>query len=929
APGIYKRGSMAPVYQLTPQGEQRRFVDGGVALTDIDFQSNAAGITTATQKMDELTTQLTSERGTAAPPIMPTGDRTRSNKIPFRGNPSDVDIISINGQRKAYVPLGGDLMTPGNEVAAVDLQTNTVIRRIKVGIRPQRIAVHPAGLIFVCNQYSNYITVIDPATDQPLVGPNGVIEIKTEFYCTDLAFVPRSIAGADDDEQDLYVANGWRGSVLKYSLKVERSALADTITDLKLVTPANPVPESQPTAEILGAGANPYRLNVSRDKRSLYVANFRGGEVARIDLATATVAKRVAFNGPVPDVVPADGVLLIPTTTIDRGLPFINDPKLLQIDAPPFMATGIDGQQHQAHPGAMYDNTKATNFEDLRNGLLTADLQLNSVQNAKYFTDDISSEVQFQPQQKVLQGALAQTVITDKAGKRAWLANSGSDNIQEIAIRGGQFPVSDVAAQPFATAARPFALAIDEARTEIYSAAWGGDVLEIFNFNNGTLIATIDLGYANLANAKYPATNIEKGEFLFYNTAWSNNGRKSCAGCHYDELSVDGVGYANGATAPTEYHKVPANWNLQTTDAYFWSGTFESGTYAALAADFQTRSNCELIAFGFAEGLNSVPAQRIGDPANKVVTANDLQCRPITTPGKVLANNFDDITRVIGESRVIRDQVVQQATVAIGTLDFITATRFTDFYSVSEIRIPPNPLAYLAKAQELDAATAAKITTGKQVFADAGCGNCHNGSNARSPFTDGLNHGAGVNWAQKFVDRYSNDPRLLAIIPAGIPQAMIDALSPVPTPDREINVHVDPIDYFIPGCFAPDACLVFEDPLLAARNSQAETDRLEAIVTVNLANADRGFVPGNVRGSPLVNTPSLRAIWYQGNYLRHGLAHSLKEAVLAPGHPLLDAAAGEKGFAIDSLGNKDVHGVTAAMDKATFDALELYVESIE
>jgi hypothetical protein len=150
--------------------------------------------------------------------------------------------------------------------------------------------------------------------------------------------------------------------------------------------------------------------------------------------------------------------------------------------------------------------------------------------------------------------------------------------------------------------------------------------------------------------------------------------------------------------------------------------------------------------------------------------------------------------------------------------------------------------------------------------------------------------------------------------------------------DNEINVHLG-IDFFIPGCFNLDACLTFEDPLQSPKNSQAETDRLNALVTVNLANADRGFVPGNVVGQPQANTPSLRGIWYQGNFLRHGLAHSLKEAILAPGHPLLAADKNNgvalNGFAVDSLGTKDVHGVTSTMSEDDFNALNLFVQTIE
>ena len=137
-----------------------------------------------------------------------------------------------------------------------------------------------------------------------------------------------------------------------------------------------------------------------------------------------------------------------------------------------------------------------------------------------------------------------------------------------------------------------------------------------------------------------------------------------------------------------------------------------------------------------------------------------------------------------------------------------------------------------------------------------------------------------------------------------LPDVMLAGITPA-TPGREINIHLDPIDFFEPFCFDVDNCLTFDDPLAVRGNAAQETERLDVLVTINLANVDRGFVPGNVRGQPQSNTSPLRGIWWQSNFLRHGLAHTLKETILAPGHPAL--AAGERGYAVDALGNIDVH----------------------
>jgi DNA-binding beta-propeller fold protein YncE len=918
APAKYVRGSLSPQYQLTPRGEYGRFVESGVTMRDTDFTSAQNTFVTASQKMDEIAAQIAKERGVPSLDLLPRAeDRQRAQQIPFRGNPSDVDIVIANGRRKAYVPLGGDLMTPGNEVASVDLDSK-LVTRIKVGIRPQRIAVHPAGLVFVCNQYSNYISIIDPRTDQVLQGPQGPLEIKTEFYCTDLAFVPRNVAAPDVDEQDLYVANGWRGSVLKYGLTVTRDGLSNDPVDVRVTEPANPNPASQPAAEITGVGANPYRLSLSQDRRGLYVANNRGGELARIDLATKT-ARRIAINAPVPDVVQANDILIVPTTTIDRGLPDRADPRPQQIIANAAQVTGLDGAKHIAHPGALFDTTKAYNFEDLRNGMLTVDAQLNTGTQPTYFTDDISPEPNFTAQQKVLQGSLPQAVVLNAARTRAFVAMSGSDCIQEFAIGAGLFRLTDAPSPLMRTSERPFALALDETARELLVATWGGESLEVFDTTTSTLKSRINLGYATL---DYPATNVERGEYLFYNTAWSNNGRKSCATCHFDELLLDGIGYANGATAPTAYHKVPANFNLLTTSSYFWNGSFANGTYTSLAADAQTRTNCELILFGLVEGIGSDPNNRVGDPRNRVRSAADAQCRPDTSANKILPNNFDQIANVIAAQKLVRDQVVRDTT---GLSGFAEVSRDVDFYSVAELRLPPNPLTYLASRGELASAETAKIDRGKQLFTSAGCANCHDPNNTRHPYTDGLEHGSGTAWTSEFVDTYATDPRIINSIGA-IPQVMLEAISSS-TVDKEINIHLDPIDYFAPFCFDVDSCLVFEDPLAVRGNNTAETERLDALVRINLANADRGFVPGNVRGQPKSNTPSLRGNWFQTNFLRHGHAHTLKEAILAPGHPLLGE--GEQGFAVNALGAFDVHGVTSKLTADDFDALYSFVLSIE
>jgi mono/diheme cytochrome c family protein len=581
------------------------------------------------------------------------------------------------------------------------------------------------------------------------------------------------------------------------------------------------------------------------------------------------------------------------------------------------VVTGADGAPHEAHPGALFDDTRSYNFEDVRNGVLSVNFLLPASPRAVYFTDDVSPEPNFVAQQKVLRGALPQAIVRNAAGTRVFLALSGSDRVQEMTVQAGAFRIAG-GGRTFATGERPFALALDEARDELYVASWGGETLEVFDVGSGARLDTIDLGYASPG---YPATNMERGEYLFYNAEWSNNGRKSCASCHLDELLNDGIGFSNGATAPTAYHAVPANFNLMTTDSYFWNGSFANGTYTSLALAAQTRTNCELILFGLVEGVSSDPGGRVGDPQNRVTNGQDAACRPIVGAINALPENFAQIVQVIAAQKQVAAQVIEAET-GLARDDVF---RFVDFYSVSELRLPPNPLHYLNAAGELDAQTTAAIARGKDLFATAGCDNCHDPGNVRHPFTDGLDHGAGADWADQFVTTYFADARIVDEI-GGIPQQMLEGIRPS-VPDDEINIHLAPVDFFVPFCFDASSCLQFDDPLVVRGVEPAESDRIALLVAINLGDPDRGFVPGNLPGRPTTNTPSLRGLWWRTNFLHHGYAYTVAEAILPPGHAALRA--GESGFAINALGKTDVHGTTSNLGAADIDALLLYVTSIE
>ena len=925
----YVRGSLVPVFGLIPRtqyGLNNPIVNGQpVALQDGDMETTAV-TTSAAQKEGDVGALISQDNGGAPVTIIQNAeDQQRAGLIPFRGKPSDVKVVSVNGQTQLFVPLGGDVMTVGDEVSVVSVANGalTPLQRITVGVRPQRLAVHPAGLVFVCNQYSNYISIIDPRTDQLLLNGSKPVEIPTEYMCADLAFVPAP--DNDPDHQFLYVANRWRHSVLKYEAFVVRDAANNPVN---VVQPdnASPSPANRPIAEILGVGNNPFRLTLSDQRTTLFVANNKGGEVAAIQLGTDTASARTGIGAPSADVVNIDNLLFVPTTMPARGL---IDDQIQQVPAQlagaPVVVTGLDKQPHVSNPGALFDNTESYNFEDTRNGLQQLDFLLTpgSVSNF-YYTDDVSPEPNFQPSQKVLAGSGGVAIARNAAGTRIWIADGGSDVVEELAVNVASQPNAVTATgRTFKTQHRPFAITVDEPNNRLFVADWGSEVVEEIDLASGRSVAQADTGYAQ---PPYPATKVENGEFYFYDVAWSNNGRKSCATCHFDELDVDGFGFSQGAVAPTNIGQVKPNHNLGTTNGYFWNGSFANGNYTSLAFGAETRTNCEIVEFGMVEGVGSNPATRVGDPNNFFTNGQDAQCRPVDgAPGS--AANAAQIAAGDKAEQQIAHALIQKNT----GFQFEDLARVIDAYSVFALRLPPNPLhqEYLAGqgsgTPQLDAQTMADIKQGKALFTSAGCAGCHTPDDPNHPFTDDLNHGSGVTWISQFIATYQNDPRITGTI-GTFPETMLDAVPASLVNDHEVNTWTK-LDYFIFACFDLNNCLEFDDPLAVRGDTAEETRRLDLLVTVNLQDPDRGFIPGQVVGQAAVNTPSLRGVWSQSNLLHHGLAHSVREAILGPGHAALQP--GENGFAIDQFGKFDVHGATQHLGAADVQALVRYVESIE
>ena len=201
-------------------------------------------------------------------PVVKSGSQVWPNiKQPFRSQPRSMALTSDG--RKLYVALPGREGYPDWRVAVVDTSSRRVSRWIDlrpggvtrglrpIGIRvaPLNSSIYPAQYAVVLNQYANFGSVIDTATDS-VIG-----NFETGFY----------------GEKALFNANGTRLYV------------TDRFKDAVHIFRVDAGPFFTPIAEIQTGltdleRTNPRDLDLSADGKTLYVANTQGHTVAAINV---------------------------------------------------------------------------------------------------------------------------------------------------------------------------------------------------------------------------------------------------------------------------------------------------------------------------------------------------------------------------------------------------------------------------------------------------------------------------------------------------------------------------------------------------------------------------------------------------------------------------------------------------------------------
>ncbi|HEY0384949.1 MAG TPA: YncE family protein, partial [Pyrinomonadaceae bacterium] len=206
---------------------------------------------------------------------------------PFRSEPRAL-ALTADGQ-KLYVTLPGREGYPDWRVAAVstanrrvlswiDLRPAGVVRGTRpIGIRvaPVNTAIYPRPYVVVLNQYGNFASVIDTASDT-VIG-----EFETGFYGEKMIFNAQGTR--------LYITDRFKDQVRAF--RVEPGPFFTQIAEI-------------PTGTTELERANPRDLDLSADGKTLYVANTLGHTLAAINVESDanTLIKNLPVGGLSTDV---------------------------------------------------------------------------------------------------------------------------------------------------------------------------------------------------------------------------------------------------------------------------------------------------------------------------------------------------------------------------------------------------------------------------------------------------------------------------------------------------------------------------------------------------------------------------------------------------------------------------------------------------
>ena len=626
---------------------------------------------------------------------------------PFRGVPTEV-ALTLDG-KKLYVSLPGKEGYPDWRVAVVDTATRRVLRWVDLrvpgqidGTRPLGIAmaplnaqIRPGPYAVVLNQYANYATVIDTATDAVLG------HFETGFYGEDAVF---NATGTR-----LYVSDRFEDVVRVFSVQA-----GPVFTQIAKV----------PSGATELDRANPRDLALSANGQFLFVANTLGHTIGVIDLRNGAnrLLATLPVGGLVTDVKVAGrwGIVCGHETNTKpnqretgHGLPTRNAAgQVIRNDGSPL-----------GYVPVMTDATKATTFDDIGSELnvfdtatgkfvfryvdRTRDKSLSVTPGAVVELGDHSAA------QEIIDGSGPEQMFV--RGNLLFVTMMHSDKVEVFRVDQAPSSPSKILTKvdlELTGGITPQGIAVsNDGRTVFVANMQTEDVsfLGVDAAGNLTRQGFVAVG----VTGKTPdpttggngdnlfATAEDVGLRWFFTESYSDDLQKSCGHCHWQSRQ-DGCQWNVGANALGGVKVCPQNKDLSDNWPQWYEGLNNDMTAYASAC------NGELVQ---AENRTALFPQP--DLEDRLEARNDY----------VL-------------------QQTEQNSVALGRPELSGKAFKIDYYDMAfaqvlwtqnETRRLPNPLT-----QFPDPVQAAKVAHGKDLFTrstsqgGAGCADCHHNGNTFS-----------------------------------------------------------------------------------------------------------------------------------------------------------------------------------------------------
>jgi DNA-binding beta-propeller fold protein YncE len=470
---------------------------------------------------------------------------------PHRDHPYAV-VLSA-GASKLYVALRGSDAEPGDQIAVIDARTLAPLRRIRVGLSPNDLALHPSGRwLLVANRFAAHLSVVDVSSDEV------VSSIPTPYYATEIAF-ERSGARA-------FITNRWLDSVLVYDVLESDDGLALEI----VAAPGARLRDRLRGHPGIPAGTNPRGLALDEDAGRLFVANPADLDVSVIDLGTLREIDRLFVGAPVLDVAVHRGTLFAATVGRGTGHPADRGPD-----------TDRDGR-----PG---DGTPNLHFHDLQNEIATFDVRSLEA-GPRYTSDSITGFLDDapdgpdlpSPDLRIVRGALPEQLAI--ANDRLYVVASGSGELGVYAIEPGRL---SFVSRTF-TGLFPYGVAVDPSTGAAFVAnRLSEDVARIEP--PGAALRAIA---GDVEGGTFPATDAEIGEVFLHMTAlYAVDGDATCNHCHVEGSAQRRVASAPHGKSPFTMRSTPTMRYLTRARPLMFENFLDETNFSPMMNEFGRAEN--------------------------------------------------------------------------------------------------------------------------------------------------------------------------------------------------------------------------------------------------------------------------------------------------------------------------------------------------